>query len=319
MAPQALAPVNTPRCPVNEKLVPSCGALWGITPPAPTRASLQQVEQAVGRKFDFVYRFHDINDQIPDSEDRAIMNSGSMMHIAIDPRDYSRPDLPTVRWPEIAEGAVDQQLWAQAIGIASIGRPVFVTFDHEPDLGRKAGLGTPDGYKAAWRHVYDLFRRAHASNAVWVWVVSGDMASAQTALSMWPGNDVVDWLSWEGYDFAGCQSGPPSASQSRSFSDAVLPFYTYLHDYGPAVGIDVEKPIMISEAGSAIASWTVNPAWYQEIPRFLSQYPQIRAVGLWDHGDRVDTCTFQFSTIPDRIEDVRRAGQAKWVNPLAPA
>lgn len=320
VTPDALAPGTSERCPVNAKLVPACGALWGITPPDPSYLSLQRAEEAVGRKFDFVYRFHDVNDQIPDAEDRAILDTGALMHIAIDPRNYSRPDLPALRWADIAAGAADTQLWAQARGVASIGRPVFVTFDHEPDLARKAGLGTSNEYKEAWRHVYHLFQEAHASNAVWVWVVTGGMSTASTALSMWPGNDVVDWLSWEGYDFAGCQTGAPDIAVSQTFSSAVLPFYTYLHANGRAAGIDVEKPIMISEAGTAIASSATQfPGWYQEIPRFLSQYPQIRAVGLWDHGDRVATCNFQFSTIPDRAEDVRRAGRAKWVNPLATA
>ncbi len=305
---------------MNAKLVPACGALWGVTPPDPRFSSLRRAEAAVGRKFDFVYRFHDVNDRIPDTQDRAVLSSGYIMHIAIDMRDYSRPDKPALQWADIAAGVDDARLLAQARGIAAIRRPVFVTLGHEPDQPRKAVLGTPAEFKAAWRHVHDLFEQAHASNVVWVWVVTGWMPFAPTALAMWPGNDVVDWVSWEGYDFAGCQSGPPEVAQSRSFSDAVLPFYEYLHSRGPSMGIDVHKPIMISEAGTAVGPHAGQGAgWYQEIPSFLSSYPQIKAVGLWDHGDRIATCSFQFSTVPVRTADVRRAGQDEWVRPLAAA
>jgi len=241
------------------------------------------------------------------------------MHIAIDARDYAVPDAKPITWQEITAGKYDTELSRQAKGIASIGEPIFLTFAHEPDLPRKTVLGTANEYVAAWRHVYDLYEAAGATNAIWVWVVSGGMSSADRALSMWPGNGYVDWISWEAYSFSGCQSGPARSDKSQSFADAMLPFYRYLLEHGESMDIDLRKPIMISEAGIANVPGDSMPSnWYERIPVVLSHYPKIKAVGLWDHGDRVATCSFQFSGVPNRTLDVRRASKQKWVNPLRP-
>lgn len=314
----AVSPTAGPRCPPNGKLAPACGALWGTTPPEPTFSSLQASEAAVDRRFDFMYRFHDLNDPIPDTEDQEVLASGTILHIAIDARDYGQRGQLGVPWREIAGGSYDGELLAQARGIAAIGEPVFVTFDHEPDQPRRSLQGSAADYIAAWRHVHQLYEIAGADNAVWVWVATGWMPSAAEALKMWPGNDVVDWISWEAYDFAGCRTGPADATKSKSFEEVALPFYRYLLEHGTAASIDVNKPMMISEAGSAIAAnSSTSSSWYSKIPTVLAAYPRIKAIGLWNHGDGLATCDFVFSTIPSRAADVREAGRQRWVNPLA--
>src|SRR4051794_33823079 len=77
-----------PRCPLSAKLVPSCGALLGVTSGVPSIDSLAAVEAAVGRRFDFVYRFHDINDVVPTAEERELAAGGTILHLTIDPRDF---------------------------------------------------------------------------------------------------------------------------------------------------------------------------------------------------------------------------------------
>lgn len=314
----ATAPYIRIRCPLDPKLVPTCGTLWGVTPPAPTYESLLRSESAAGRRFDFVYRFHDLNDEIPDAQDRAVLATGAIMHFAIDARDFGHPETPWVTWSDIAAGRFDNELMAQAKGIASIGRPVFVTLDHEPDQARHRIQGSPADYVRAWRHVHQLYARVGATNAVWVWVVMGWMPAASIALQMWPGNDVVDWISWEAYDDAGCRSGPAVPDKSLSFAHVVQSFYIYLLDHGRQDGIDTTKPIMISETASAVAAMSTKPSrWYQSIPPYLSTNPRIKAVGLWDHMGRPETCSFQFSSDPSRSSDVATAGRDSWVNPLS--
>lgn len=316
----AAAPASRSRCPLGPKLVPACGSLWGVTPPTASLEGLRRSERAAGRDFDFVYRFHDLNDAVPDADDRAVLAKGLLLHIAIDARDYGRPGAPMAGWADVAAGRYDGSLLAQARGVASIGRPVFVTFDHEPDQPLRSAQGTPADYVAAWQHVYELFEQAHATNAVWVWVVTGWMPSAARALKMWPGNEFVDWISWEAYDFAGCRTGVVDEKLAKSFTDVTMPFYDYLHENAVRAGIDMSKPIMISEAGNALSGNSpVQADWYQQIPRFLRSHPQFKAVGLWDHASQVAACSFRFSDSPMRAADVARAGRAGWVNPLAPS
>jgi hypothetical protein len=78
--------------------------------------------------------------------------------------------------------------------------------------------------------------------------------------------------------------------------------------------------MMISEAGSVV--YPNDPgrtaAWYAEIPSVLEKYPQIKAVGLWDHAGSTGTCDYRFSGAPSVRAAVARAGKASWVNPLRP-
>lgn len=303
-------------CSLNSNLTSSCGALWGVNPPGHDYRGLRKSEKAVDGKFDFVYRFHDMDDRIPDNTDRQFLSHGRTMHITIDARDYSKSSDKALKWGEIASGAYDADLEAQAKGVASIKNPVFVTFDHEPDPPRKSRRGSASDYVAAWRHVHRIFEQAGADNVVWVWVVTGWIPSADTALRMWPGNSQVDWISWEAYDGSGCKSGSPDASRSESFGKVANKFLKYLNHQGPDAGIDVHKPMMISESGSAVAPDGRGHNWYQKIPEYLKEHQQIKAIGLWDKRGRERSCRFAFSSNRERAKDVSRAGRMKWVNPL---
>jgi hypothetical protein len=284
------------RCPRGAELVPSCGVLLGVTPPHPDVISLRDAEAAAGREFDMVYAFHDINDAIPSSYDKSVVDAGQILHIDIDSRDYGSPDPYTISWRAVADGEYDEQLNAQARGIASLHAPVFVTFDHEPNQPGRAALGSPADFVEAWRHVHDVFETAAATNAVWVWVVMSWPPALATALRMWPGNDYVDWISWDAYNSSGCRSGAIDPGKYRTFADAALPFLTWIKANGPAAGIDVHKPMMISETGTV--GLPSEPAaqtdWFRGMATTLGAHPRIKAVTLWDHLGSSPGCDFRF-------------------------
>lgn len=296
---------------------PSCGALWGITTAEPTLASLTETERRLGRSFDFVYRFHDLDDQIPTPDERRVVDQGKTLHVSIDSRLFGgRP----VGWAEVAYGEWDTELRRQAEGIAALDGPVFVTFEHEADQPDKTMLGSAIEFRAAWRHLHELYRKAGATNVLWTWVVMGEKSNFPRAGSLWPGNDVVDWISWEGYNASGCRTGRLRPERYVSFADAILPFYRWLHHQGNEYGIDTSKPIMISEAGSVIYPADPQRAadWYAEIPSVLQKYPQIKAVGLWDHRGSKGICDYRFSRTPVVRDAVAQAGSHRWVNTPRP-
>ena len=120
---------------------------------------------------------------------------------------------------------------------------------------------------------------------------------------MWPGNDVVDWVSWDVV-----QPGwvpRPGALDPRSWRPASSGSAGLFHDWlahtrPHELGIDPGKPMMISEAGSVKDPG--NPGrratWY-EPSRPFPQAPQrlkgIKAVALWDHSWSRTSCDYRFS------------------------
>lgn len=302
--------VGTPGCGVDANGVPNCGVLWGVATRPPTMAGVEEVEKAAGRSFDFVYRYHDLNDEIPDAAERQVVASGRMLHIAIAARDFAAADGAKLGWKAVSSGAYDENLRAQARGVKSIGQPVYVTFEQEANQQRKrAELGSPEQFKAAWRHVHDLYVSEGVSNAVWVWVMTGSDRNLDAAMQMWPGNDVVDWISWNVYNQSGCASGETDPAAYVSFGDKLSIFYDYLQAHGSAAGIDLGKPMMISEAGSAkyLGDLSKTAQWYAEIPDTLRRFPQIKALALWNSID--ETCDYKFSASAEVSLGVVKAGK----------
>jgi len=287
-----------------------CGTIWGAVTDPNALAGMAGLQNRVGRQFDMTYRFHDIDDQIPTDDERRAVRAGLILHIDIAAQLFTDPQRP-ITWREVASGAFDNDLLNQARGIASLGAPVFLTFDHEPDQAARRARGTAADYVAAWRHIHALYARAGVTNVIWTWVVTGYPSSITTASAMWPGNSYVDWIGWEAYNASGCKSGYPTIRKSESFAASVLPFYNWLHRDGPKHGVDIRKPMMISEAGSAVVDGgaSLSAAWYRAIPGVLARIPEVRAITLWDrpgHG----ACHYRFDAQPAVVRAVTAAMSA---------
>jgi hypothetical protein len=298
-------------CPFDRHLVPACGALLGVEPPEPSSAGLDAAEESLGHPAGLVYSFHDIDDVVPSAFDRQVVASGRVLHVDIDSRDYSDPDPTTVPWAAVASGAYDQDLERTARGIASLHAPVFVTFDHEPDQPARAAVGTPAEFVAAWRHVHDLFVQQGATNAVWVWVVMALPQTYAATPSFWPGDAYVDWVSWDSYDEAGCRDGGADPAKRQSFRTATMGYLTWLRAH-PGSGIDLGKPMMISETGTVVRPANGSPTWYDEVPDLLRAEPGIKAVTVWDHTGSDPACDFRLSLSPTLARSAARAAADPW-------
>ncbi len=302
-------PPPAPRsCHLAAHAVPTCGVLWGISTQPRWLYRLQSLEGRLGRPFDLVYHYHDIDGRFPDRLERREVAGGRLLHVAIAARDFHRRD-GRVSWASVAGGRYDASLRRQARGIASLHVPVFVTFAQEANARKKLGVdGTPADFIAAWRHLHQLYERAGARNAVWTWVMTGSPDNLDSAAALWPGNDVVDWISWNVYNGSGCAQSVLDPEQMETFGSRMRIFYDFVHERGPQIGMDPHKPMMISEAGSV--DYPGDPRlgadWYAGIPAVLRAYPQIKAVTLWD--STTATCDFRFDRSAAMTAAVRNAG-----------
>ena len=144
----------------------------------------------------------------------------------------------------------------------------------------------------------------------------GTEAALPRAAGSLPGDDVVDWIGWDVYNASGCRAGSVDPHKYMTFEASMRIFYDWVREKGPSLGIDVAKPMMISETGSV--SYPDNPRrtaeWYAQIPSVLRAYPGIKAVGLWDHTGQKE-CDYRFGGKPLLQGAVRDAGLQPWVNP----
>ena len=165
--------------------------------------------------------------------------------------------------------------WAEAA--ARWGKPFYLRFAHEmngdwyPWSPHVNGNSSED-YITAWRHVVDIFRDAGADNVLWVW--SPNVIYPKAGISyqeVYPGDDYVDWLGLDGYNWGG--------DDWTSFRDLFSDSYD-------AVTQLSQKPLMIAETASAEAggdkaAW-ITQGFLEDVPE---RFPRVRAI-VWFNRDK---------------------------------
>jgi hypothetical protein len=116
------------------------------------------------------------------------------------------------------------------------------------------------------------------TNAAWTWVMTptGFTETANTpAGDFYPGDDVVDWLALDPYNWYGCAPAVPTAWQSMA--QAAGPFRTWPQPHG--------KPLMLAEWG-----FVEDPAgpgrradWHRETLAMSTSRPGERPPDALDH------------------------------------
>ncbi|HEU0102335.1 MAG TPA: hypothetical protein VFR07_08460 [Mycobacteriales bacterium] len=173
-------------------------------------------------------------------------------------------------WAEIARGEHDADIVAQAQAFKEFGAPVLLTFNHEPELDSPE-LGSPADYVAAWRHWVDIYRSEGATNVSFNWILlAASFNRPAVARSYYPGDDYVDWLGVDGYNWFTCQSFP-----WRSFAEVFAGFRTW--------AATRDKPVIIAEVGSAEddADPLRKARWINDMGTTLSSWPQVKAVAWY--------------------------------------
>jgi hypothetical protein len=300
---------------VSDRLVPRQGAWWGSYP-GQRPGEVEAREAVYGRRVDVLHRYHDWEDAWPDGEERAYAAEGRFLFANWEPRVHGGG---LVCWADIAAGGQDAAIDAQARRLAAFSAPLFVGFSHEPEdntgpcqpgavRDHKAPMGSVEEFRAAWRHVVERVRPV-APNVVWVFSVMGHDPAGSWAY--YPGDDVVDWVAWDPYNWAGCAGRREGAW--RSFAQAARPMYDYLDAVGST------KPRMLSEYGSnddpALGS---KERWLRDIPATMrTAMPKLKAVVVFDRlGTPVpgDPCAWLVDSSPGARAGFAAAGADPYLN-----
>lgn len=201
----------------------------------------------------------------------------------------------------ILEGQYDAYIDSWAKGLRDFGKPVLLRFGHEMNGnwypwsgaanggGETAGFGDPtkpDGperYVAAYRYIHERFRQQGADNVLWVWCPNAPFDDMVRALGDWnhpaayyPGDDVVDWLGFDGYNWGASAYGQRFNATWQSF-DAI-----FGDSYAALQAINPEKPILIGEFASTEEGGD-KAAWIRDaFAAIRTRYPQIRGL-VWFH------------------------------------
>lgn len=298
-------------CAPTTGLVPPCGAWWGMhVPPGRDRKLVPDVtamEQKIGRKLDITISYHDMSNSDAGRffrGDESELGTDRILFLGWESSIWD--ENLDIAWRDIAAGHYDQAITDQAARVKSYGRPVLVGFDGEKD--RDESGQTSAEYIAAYKRIVDGFREAGATNALWVWGVTGYYPFRDRWKAYYPGDDYVDWISYDPYNFATCRG-----ADWQDFKETVGPTYEWFQQNGFA-----GKPLILAEYGteSHRSDTSARADWYRDIPEAMKTMPNLKAIIQWNNTD-ADKCDFSL-TGPGVLEAFAEAGKDPYFRqPLA--
>ncbi len=229
----------------------------------------------------------------PSSQCNDIVAQGSVPHITWEPWVNGSP------YPldGIINGAYDLYIIGYALQTKSWGKPLFIRLGHEmngnwyPWCGTNNGGNTTNGFGdpakadgperfiAAFRHVRHLFDSVGVTNVSWIWAVNnysvpGDAWNLPE--QFYPGDDVVDWIGYDGYNWGTSQSW----SGWTNFLDVFTDVYNRFKSSS--------KPKMIAEFASAEAGGDKGQ-WIRDAYLYSHLYfTQLKAVTWFNINKETD-------------------------------
>ena len=229
-------------------------------------------EAKLGRKLDAHWVFARWDDPLSSGIVAGDITRGRIPILSIRPQ---RKDGSTLSWGSIAAGTHDANIRSQADAIAALSAPIILTLHHEPD---QINHGTAAEFVAAWRHYVSIFRARGVTNVAWNWIMTPSSFRTPPigpgANALYPGDDVVDWISLDPYNWYGCMPNGPTAW--RPLREMVTPFAAWAEPHG--------KPLMLAEWASAEdpARATRKAEWFAEAAVTLQEFAKIKAVSYYE-------------------------------------
>jgi hypothetical protein len=225
------------------------------------------LEQRLNRRFASMMWFTDFGHPFPLKAAQNAWAAGAVPNVTWEPWLWS--DNEKIHLADINSGAWDAYISAWGAAAAAFGKPLFVRWGHEFNgdwypWGIAKNGQDPANYIKAYRRVHDLVARSGAKNITWVWCPNSGSVPAQDwndPLLAYPGDDYVDWIAVDGYDFDG----------NASFADIFSKMYAQIVQ-------KLGKPIYIGEFATGRVG-KEKAAWLAEMSEALpALFPGVKGL-----------------------------------------
>jgi Glycosyl hydrolase family 26 len=267
-----------------------------------TVRDVQNYEQVVGRKVDWVYFSNNwyANRRFPAETAAWIRDHGAVPYIRLMLRSIDHlPGKPEKQFAlqSIIDGKFDGDLKAWGKDAASFGSPLIVEYGTEVNGewfgwngkfhggGKKDGFGDPqkaDGperFVAAYRHIVDAVRLSGAANITWVFHLDASQspeAAWNRFENYYPGPDYAEWIAVSCY---GPQKPKDDKEENVSFREKFAAVYPRIVKLAP------DKPIVVAEFGCTAGYPHVRAEdWAKAaLDDILSgRWPNVRGFSWWN-------------------------------------
>jgi beta-mannanase len=177
----------------------------------------------------------------------------------------------------IIDGKHDAYINDWAAAAASSKHTILLRFAHEMNgywftWGDTRCSNTPDKFKQAWLHVWNIFQAKHATNVKFVWNPSG----RKNLGKFYPGDAYVNYVGITAFNWGG-YSSLPWRSMVTAFKQTMTPL----------ANAGISKPIIVAETGSAPdktgCSTCSKSKWITDgYQAAYTKWPKIKAIVYFD-------------------------------------
>lgn len=254
---------------------------WGLYQILWSRQYGQHLARELKRfdsKPDYVMFYRDLGRPFPEFSVETIHEQGATTIVSLEL--WSWHDVKSDHYlTDIISGKYDNFFQQWATDAKTNGRRVLLRFGFEFNGNWFTWSQKPKDFVKAWRHIHDMFQKVGAGNVEWVWspnVVSTPDVKANNMHLYYPGDEYVDWVGVDGYNFGDHHD---IWHQWQSFHDVFQKVLVDFHKRYPT------KPVMISEFGCARGKPNQRKQWIFDAYITLQKYPQVQAV-IWFNYDK---------------------------------
>ena len=253
-----------------------------------TLAQVTTYERVVGQHLAWVYFSHNWfhGRRFPMTTARWILAHGSTPYVRLMMRSDSEElkAEPTFTLARIAQGDFDRDLERWGRDAAALGVPILAEFGTEMNgewfrwNGRwNGGEAGPAIFRAAYRHIVEVTRRAGGNNIVWVFHINhadAPQTDWNRFENYYPGDDVMDWLGVSLYSMLG-----PTEDEPTDFVNEMDEVHARLRRMAP------DKPVIVAEFGTDIHN-RLEPAvpWASRALMALvsGRWPEVIGFSWWN-------------------------------------
>ena len=270
--------------------------------PQPTQQNVQAFQDLQGTHLDLISYFalFDINDWNATEEYANVAKeNGSTLVVTWMANGYGAQDL--------VDGRADEYIRDYAKGVKNYGEEIWLRPLHEAngdwyDWGvGKEGAGNTDANVAeAFRHIVKIFREENVENVKWVWTTNASNAGKGSTLTgNYPGDEYVDYISIDGYNWGKCQSW---SSWQTTFTQVFKKAYNAL--------ANIDKPLFIAEISSSELGGN-KAEWITDMfEHFATDFSRVFAVMWFSQSKEANEGDWALNTSQAAV-DAWKAGIAK--------
>jgi hypothetical protein len=275
---------------------PAEGVLFGAFhqqagPPERKKAAVESLETRLGRRLAIDHYYVPFAEVFPGWRE---------------PWDFANGRVPLISWGGVSTTAVnagthDALIRQRAGAIKALGKPLLLEWFWEMDGNRNRQMAvSPASFISAWRRIHGIFEELGVTNAAFVWCPNSFTFRSGEAPRWYPGDDHVDWICSNGFNWAPAIPG----AEWRSFEDTFRAFYAWASVKG--------KPLLIGEYGVQERAPGDKARWLFDAWSTLKlRFPAIKAI-VYFNSDRL--YNWRMGTSTASFAAFRAMGQAPYFN-----